>query len=155
LLLPLSKSDGQARYRARQIFHWVYRRYVTDWDQMTDVSKTTRAWLKENVEIFRLKERTSQQALDGTMKFLWDLPDAKTIESVIIPAALKNDEDESTADSIFSGRRASDEAKAGVGHPAATTRATAAATATAPALAAPAHWSRLTACISSQVGCAM
>ncbi len=112
LLKPLSrpeKAATQSRYRAKQIFHWVYQRFVTDWDQMTDLSKDTRAWLKENVEIFRLSERQSRQAEDGTRKFLWDLEDHKTVESVIIPAALQED-----------------------GEP-----------------------SRLTACISSQVGCTM
>src|SRR3712207_2394820 len=104
LLLPLSrvkaprdadpsvlekKAKKQAAYRAQQIFHWVYQRFVTDWDQMSDLSKDLRAWLKENIEIYRLKERVSQQALDGTHKFLWTLDDSKTIESVIIPAALQ------------------------------------------------------------------
>src|ERR1700761_707086 len=87
------KVKKRAAYRAKQIFHWVYQRYVTDWDQMTDLSKDLRAWLKTNVEIFRLTERLSRQAMDGTHKFLWDLPDSKTIESVIIPAALKEKKD--------------------------------------------------------------
>lgn len=121
----------KARYRAKQLYQWVYQRFVTDWDQMTDLSKDLRAWLKDNVEIFRLTERQSQQALDGTHKFLWNLSDSKTIESVIIPAALQEKEDESPEDEpTFAGRPAQE-------------------TVTSP------KWSRLTACISSQVGCAM
>lgn len=137
LLLPLSRVRGradphkQARYRAQQIFHWVYQRYVLEWDQMTDLSKDLREWLKSNVEIFRLSERLSRQALDGTHKFLWDLPDQKTIESVIIPAALqeKDDGDSKYDQGRWAGR--STDAKLD------------------------ASWKRLTACISSQVGCAM
>lgn len=83
------RAERRARYQAQQIFHWVYQRFVDDWDQMSDLSKELRAWLKENVTVFRLKEHVSRQALDGTHKFLWDLSDAKTIESVIIPAALQ------------------------------------------------------------------
>ena len=126
---PTSKPDTQARYRAKQIFHWVYQRHVTDWDQMSDLAKNLRAWLKDNVEVFRLTERHSQQAQDGTHKFLWTLPDNKTIESVIIPAALQEKDD-------------SEEGKAYAGRP-------------SEEGVTSERWSRLTACISSQVGCAM
>ncbi|MEO5970503.1 MAG: 23S rRNA (adenine(2503)-C(2))-methyltransferase RlmN [Bdellovibrionia bacterium] len=132
--------EKQATYRAKQVFQWVYQRFVTDWDQMTDQSKDLRAWLKENVEIYRLKESQSHQALDGTHKFLWSLGDSKTIESVIIPAALQErkgefaeaDDSEEPEDDTerFSGKAVSDNI-------------------------ASQRWTRLTACISSQVGCAM
>lgn len=120
LLLPLAlrgrdaqKAEKRARYQARQIFHWAYQRMVLDWDLMTDLSKDLRAWLKENIEIYRLKERHTQHAEDGTRKFLWDLVDHKTVESVVIP--VMGTDEESGEEEI----------------------------------------SRLTACISSQVGCAM
>jgi 23S rRNA (adenine2503-C2)-methyltransferase len=145
------RSEKRALLRARQIFVWAYQRHVTDWDQMTDLSKDLRTWLKENIQIYRLTERLSQQALDGTHKFLWDLTDSKTIESVIIPAALQEKrgegawEDQPSARaeesaeqfegrSRFAGRIVEDperEDLEGGG------------------------WARLTACISSQVGCAM
>jgi 23S rRNA (adenine2503-C2)-methyltransferase len=139
LLFPLSlakqheeKARKQARYRAQQIFHWVYQRHVTEWDLMSDLSKELREWLKTNVEIFRLSERHSQQAMDGTHKFLWQLGDEKTIESVIIPAALQEKEEDGVDEDgqAFAGRKT--EAK--IENP---------------------SWKRLTACISSQVGCAM
>lgn len=127
------KARKQAAYRAKQIFHWVYQRFIDDWDQMTDLSKEVRAWLKTNVEICRLSARQSRQALDGTHKFLWDLPDAKTIESVIIPAALQEKDDVSEdADTVkpCAGRETRESVDSE-------------------------KWARLTACISSQVGCAM
>lgn len=120
----------RARYRAQQIFHWVYQRFVTDWDEMSDLSKELRVWLKENVEIYRLKQVQGMQALDGTHKFLWSLSDAKTIESVIIPAALQEKENMDGDSGQFSGTPSNAELTSG-------------------------QWSRLTACISSQVGCAM
>jgi 23S rRNA (adenine2503-C2)-methyltransferase len=122
------KRKKQAAYRARQIFHWVYQRYVLEWDLMTDLAKDLREWLKENVQIYRLTERQSQQSQDGTRKFLWDLIDGKTIESVIIPAALQEKGAEA-----FAG--APVDAEEGDLHSE--------------------RWTRLTACISSQVGCAM
>lgn len=134
LLLPLDpgtgdpKAQARARYRAKQVFRWVYQRHVTKWDEMSDLSKDLRAWLKQNLEIYRLSVRQNQQALDGTQKFLWNLSDSKTIESVVIPAALS--ERESDEARTFSGRKSEADLKAP-------------------------EWSRLTACISSQVGCAM
>jgi 23S rRNA (adenine2503-C2)-methyltransferase len=137
------KARAQARYRSRQIFHWVYQRFVDDWDQMTDLSKDLRQWLKENVTIVRLQERVARQALDGTKKFLWDLPDAKTIESVIIPAALqeKEGEDAFHEDATDEGQREA--------------RGLRFAGRETPAGPESGKWGRLTACISSQVGCAM
>lgn len=130
------QTAKRARYRAQQIFHWVYQRHVTEWDQMTDLSKELRGWLKENIEVYRLKQLHNQQALDGTHKFLWSLPDGKTIESVIIPAALQEkdsvDMDGENDEKLerFAGTPTQSEFNSG-------------------------QWSRLTACISSQVGCAM
>jgi 23S rRNA (adenine2503-C2)-methyltransferase len=141
------KARKTARYRAQQIFHWVYQRFVFDWDQMSDLSKDLRAWLKENVEIFRLKDKYNKQALDGTHKFLWQLSDGKTIESVIIPAALQEkDADEFAGDSADtedgSVRPSMPEGKRFAGRP-------------SDAALDSGKWSRLTVCISSQVGCAM
>ena len=150
LLLPLSrvksragdepevlarKAAKQAAYRAQQIFHWVYQRYVMEWEGMTDLSKDLRAWLVANMTILRLKERLSQQSLDGTQKFLWDMVDGKTIESVIIPAALSEKARDAFAENAaFSGKRVEDDEDKDL---------------------ASEKWGRLTACISSQVGCAM
>ncbi|MGE0615296.1 MAG: 23S rRNA (adenine(2503)-C(2))-methyltransferase RlmN [Bacteriovoracia bacterium] len=119
------KARKQAQMRAQQIFHWVYQRYVLDWDQMSDLAKDLREWLKANVTIYRLTERQAQQSEDGTRKFLWNLHDGKTIESVIIPAALQE-----KGITAFAGTPTDEDLQSE-------------------------HWKRLTACISSQVGCAM
>lgn len=131
LLLPLAESERplqgkkRAEMRARQLFQWVYQRNVDQWSLMTDLSKDLRAWLEANLEIIRLPERQARQSMDGTRKFLWELSDQKTIESVVIPARGGENADEELA-----GKR-TDQTVSGPG------------------------WSRLTACISSQVGCAM
>jgi 23S rRNA (adenine2503-C2)-methyltransferase len=134
------KKRKQAEMRAKQLFHWVYQRYVTDYDLMTDIAKDLRAWLKENVKIFRLEESYSKQSEDGTYKFLWKLNDTKTIESVIIPAALKEKVGDDVVDALEDGKRYSgiETERAGLDRDLDTD-----------------SWARLTACISSQVGCAM
>jgi 23S rRNA (adenine2503-C2)-methyltransferase len=145
------RSRKRAKLRAQQIFHWVYQRYVVEWDGMTDLSKDLREWLKQNVAIFRLNERISRQAMDGTHKFLWDLADNKTIESVIIPAALQE-------------KQSMDDTAGAVGDEVSSAPQKASTRTLTPSQFAGRkveadlesdHWSRLTACISSQVGCAM
>ena len=91
------KLAKQACYRAQQVFHWVYQRHVMNWELMTDLSKDLRSWLAENVTIYQPHELQSQQASDGTLKFLWQLQDGKTVESVIIPAALQEPDPDSEA----------------------------------------------------------
>jgi 23S rRNA (adenine2503-C2)-methyltransferase len=143
----------RACYRAKQIFHWVYQRHVTDWEEMSDLSKDLRAWLKEHVEIYRLKQVQSHQALDGTHKFLWQLQDGKTIESVIIPAALQEKENMDVEASSCAPDCSDDEEEEegdSLSH-----SAEAFAGARTKAALNSGNWSRLTACISSQVGCAM
>ncbi len=134
------KRRKQADLRAKLVFHWVYQRYVTDFDLMSDVAKDIRAFLKENTPVFRLTESYSKQSEDGTYKFLWKLDDTKTIESVIIPAALKERVGDEVIERLEDGKRYSgiETEKAGLDRDLDTD-----------------SWARLTACISSQVGCAM
>ncbi len=134
------KKLKQSQMRAQQIFHWVYQRYVVEWDLMTDLAKDLREWLKENVKIFRLEESYAKQSLDGTFKFLWKLHDAKTIESVIIPAALREKIGDEVIDTLEDGKRYSGIETNSAGLNQDLTEDS---------------WARLTACISSQVGCAM
>ncbi|RYZ68592.1 MAG: radical SAM protein, partial [Proteobacteria bacterium] len=133
---------------------------------MTDLSKDLREWCKANIEIFRLTERVSQQALDGTHKFLWTLHDQKTIESVIIPAALQ---EKSGADALarLDGRDPGtfkDDEDSVPSKPSKSAQETESTLmqkgmrfsgAKTDAKLNEGQWRRLTACISSQVGCAM
>lgn len=158
LLVPHSRDAKQAKYRAAQIYRWVYQRMVTDWEQMTDVSKATRAWLAENVRIHRMTEKVSRQALDGTHKFLWELEDKKTIESVIIPAALS--EKSSDDKGAWIPDTSSDDDADPIADPGLETargnpRPSRWAGKSADQDLTSDHWARLTVCISSQVGCAM
>lgn len=78
-------SFGLERYRADQILDWVFDKKVNNFDEMTNLSKQHRALLKEHFTIPFLKlleKRVSK--IDGTTKFLWELEDGNTIESVMI-----------------------------------------------------------------------
>lgn len=75
---------GQKPYRAKQIFTWLYRKRVLSFDEMTDLPASFIAQLKENFIIMPLKEITRQTAKDGTIKFLFEMMDGSSVESVLM-----------------------------------------------------------------------
>ena len=82
------KSLNQPEYRAAQIFQWLYQKQANDWDEMTDLPQDLRLSLKEQkVSLGCLKLRSHSQATDGTIKYLFELSDKRSIESVYIPEA--------------------------------------------------------------------
>ena len=76
------KEQGQPAFRAKQIFHWLHQRGVTDFDQMTDQPKSFIAQLKEKCFVESLSIERRQQSQDGTVKYLFRLPDGNCIETV-------------------------------------------------------------------------
>ena len=77
----------QAKLRAKQVFHWIYHRGVTDFDAMTDIAKTMRPWLAERFVIGRPDVVVSQHSEDGTRKWLLRTADGHEFEMVFIPDA--------------------------------------------------------------------
>ena len=77
---------GEPRFRALQIWQWIWQRNVTDFDAMTNVSKATRARLAEIAECRLPEVVTIQTAGDGTEKLLLRLADGSMVETVIIPS---------------------------------------------------------------------
>ena len=76
---------GEKKFHARQIFKWIHREKITDFEQMTDISKALREKLREKTYILELKVLECQVSKkDGTMKFLIELPDHNAIESVLM-----------------------------------------------------------------------
>jgi 23S rRNA (adenine2503-C2)-methyltransferase len=76
---------GVPRFHGRQIFHWIYRRGVTDFSQMTDLPGNLRTTLAQNFTIASPIVESRQTSSDGTAKFLLRLTDNRRIESVYIP----------------------------------------------------------------------
>jgi 23S rRNA (adenine2503-C2)-methyltransferase len=83
----LRESDCQAfqAFQARQVYRWIHRQGVTDFDQMTNVSKELRGKLKARFTVGRPKLVGDQVSIDGTRKFVLELADRRRIESVFIP----------------------------------------------------------------------
>lgn len=75
---------GEPKYRAKQIFQWLARG-VESFDEMTDVSKKLRETLKREFFITKLKMLRKQvSSMDGTIKYLWELPDGNAVETVVM-----------------------------------------------------------------------
>ena len=81
-------ANGEPRYRARQIFQWLYRKGASSFAEMTDLSKSLRQRLEEAFVISRPSVVTLSRAADRTRKFLFALDDGSQIESVLIPAEM-------------------------------------------------------------------
>ena len=88
-LLPEELEDelrqlGEPAYRAGQVFRWLGRG-VRDFDAMSDLSKSLREKLKENYSIYEPKVLKKQvSAIDGTIKYLWELHDGQAVETVVM-----------------------------------------------------------------------
>ena len=80
-------DEKQAKLRAKQVFHWLYHRGVTDFDAMTDIAKTMRPWLAERFVIGRPDVVEAQHSTDGTRKWLLKTDDGHEFEMVFIPDA--------------------------------------------------------------------
>ena len=80
------KGKGWQKFRAKQISNWLYKKKVSSFDQMTDLNKDIRNYLKDNFEMDSLSLLSYEKSkYDGSIKFLWKLKDGNTIETVLIP----------------------------------------------------------------------
>jgi 23S rRNA (adenine2503-C2)-methyltransferase len=78
-------DDKAAKLRAKQVFHWLYHRGVTDFEAMTDIAKPMRPWLSERFVIGRPEIVEAQHSTDGTRKWLLRTADGHDYEMVFIP----------------------------------------------------------------------
>ncbi|ABV62157.1 MULTISPECIES: 23S rRNA (adenine(2503)-C(2))-methyltransferase RlmN [Bacillus] len=78
------KEQDEKPFRAAQIFEWLYEKRVTSFDAMSNLSKELREKLKAQFAITTLKTVIKQTSQDGTIKFLFELHDGYTIETVLM-----------------------------------------------------------------------
>ena len=77
-------SIGEKKFRAEQIFSWLHRG-AESYEEMTNLSKATREKLEKETYVSTLKIREKYVSqLDGTVKYLFELPDGNCIESVVM-----------------------------------------------------------------------
>lgn len=75
---------GEKKFRALQIFKWLYIEKVKSFDDMTDLSLEFREKLKENYSICNFEIIKKQESSDGTKKYLFNLSDGNAIETVLM-----------------------------------------------------------------------
>ncbi|MDH3374019.1 MAG: 23S rRNA (adenine(2503)-C(2))-methyltransferase RlmN [Gammaproteobacteria bacterium] len=72
-------------FHARQLMRWVYQRGITDFDDMTDLSKSLRQKLRESTCIQLPEVLSRQNSKDGTVKWLFESGFGQAVEAVFIP----------------------------------------------------------------------
>lgn len=76
---------GEPKYRAKQIFLWLHKKYVQSYDEMLNVSKNLREKLKENYYIsYSAIEKKLISCYDSTVKYLFSLYDGEYVEAVLM-----------------------------------------------------------------------
>jgi 23S rRNA (adenine2503-C2)-methyltransferase len=94
LIYTLSRAElealcaelGQPRFRAAQLWRWLYVQRVTDWDSMHNMPRAFREALAEQCELPASALRDVQGEAEETRKLLVDLADGECVEAVMIPA---------------------------------------------------------------------
>lgn len=92
-LYTLSKTEltdqiiawGYPKFRASQVWDWLYMNYATDFEVMNNLPVALRQTLSEKATIGTLTISAEQSSRDGTTKRLYQLPDGQLIEAVLMP----------------------------------------------------------------------
>ena len=80
----LVENIGEKKYRAEQIFKWLYVDKVKSFDEMTNLSIELREKLKQNFDICNFTIARKLESKDGTKKYLFGINDGNAIESVLM-----------------------------------------------------------------------
>ena len=83
-LQEIVQNLGEKKYRAEQIFKWIYIDRVQSFDEMTNLPANLREQLKEKYDFHNFKIIAKQVSKDGTIKYLFDLLDGNAIETVLM-----------------------------------------------------------------------
>ncbi|KGR92121.1 ribosomal RNA large subunit methyltransferase N [Ureibacillus massiliensis 4400831 = CIP 108448 = CCUG 49529] len=78
------EENGEKPFRATQIFEWLYEKRVKSFDEMSNLSKGLRDKLSNSFALTTLSTIIKQESKDGTIKFLFQLQDGYSIETVLM-----------------------------------------------------------------------
>lgn len=78
-------GKGKERFRATQIFKWLYQKDARSFAEMSNISKDLRQELEDTAFISNLEPSALETGVDGTRKYLFTLDDGDAVESVLIP----------------------------------------------------------------------
>ena len=75
---------GEPKFRAKQLFSWIYTKFASNFDEMTDISKTFRENLKNNAVLTDIKIKERQISSDKPIKYLLEYTDGNVAECVLM-----------------------------------------------------------------------
>lgn len=82
-------EKGEKAFRAKQVYEWLWKKHVKSFDEMTNLSKSTRALLDEEFVINLMTVKNAQRSSDRTIKSAFQLHDDHVIEGVLIPSTTR------------------------------------------------------------------
>ena len=77
-------TSGEKKFRAKQVWDWLYKKRVTRFVDMKNLNKSCLELLEENFIIQSMEVELKQESADGTIKFLFKLTDGNLIETVLM-----------------------------------------------------------------------
>jgi len=89
-IINLLKKDGLQSFRGDQIFNWLYQNGAENFSEMTNLSKDLRAELNKRYALTDLQLKQKYESIDGTKRYLWELADGESLESVYLPYERQN-----------------------------------------------------------------
>lgn len=78
------EARGEKKFRARQVWDWLYKKRVDDWSAMKNVNRSCLELLAEHFSLHSHQVQVRQQSADGTVKYLLQLNDGNVIETVLM-----------------------------------------------------------------------
>jgi len=84
-MIQFFESHGEKAFRAKQVYQWLWQKAASSFDEMTNLSKSTRALLETHFTFKLLEVDVMQRSKDGTIKNAVKLHDGAMVESVLIP----------------------------------------------------------------------
>lgn len=81
-LVDLMQNLGQPKFRGKQVYEWLHKHNVRSYDEMQNLPKNLRKILSEKFPLSPSKVRFTQDSFDGTKRFLFELKDGNTVETV-------------------------------------------------------------------------
>lgn len=82
-------TQGQQGFRAKQVYEWLWQKSARSFDDMTNLSKELREWLKQHYVITAVTVATEQVSEDRTIKSGFKLHDGNIVEGVLIPSTTR------------------------------------------------------------------
>ena len=84
-MVQFFEANGEKAFRAKQVYQWLWQKSASSFNEMTNLSKSTRYLLEEHFYFNLLEVDLMQRSKDGTIKNAVKLHDGAMVESVLIP----------------------------------------------------------------------